>query len=431
MSSRKKKHSAGRAVRDAPQGSPLGAAFLTVDGWNVLCGNGWQPVWKCPEVQMCIGVFADLIGCMTLRLMRNTGEGDERVKNGLSRKLDIDPSRFMTRITFMQTVVRILMTYGNCVVFPVYRDGYLDDLRILPPGEISFVDDGRGSYVILWQGRKLEPDEVLHFVLNPDMHQPWRGLGYTIGLRDAVDGLRQGEATKNALLKSPAPSLIVKVDGLVEEFASAEGRRKLRAQYLDSSDAGEPWFIPAEQFAVEQVKPLTLTDLAIRENLELDKRTVAAVFGLPPYMVGVGQFNKDEYRNFINTRVLAVAKIIEQELTKKLLYSEEMYFRFSNMSLYSYDLSELVAAGTQLVDHMSIRRNELRDWLGLSPDPEMHELLALENYLPQDRLGDQKKLNENSAEAADSAGETGTVSEDEDGGGEENERSAERNAERG
>ena len=429
--SKKKKHSAGRAVRDAPldrvhqrsEGSPLGAAFLSVDGWDILCSNGWQPVWKCPEVQMCISVFADLIGCMTLRLMRNTGQGDERVKNGLSRKLDIDPSRFMTRITFMQTVVRILMTHGNCVVFPFYKDGLLDDLRIIPPGEVSFVDDGRGAYVILWRGRELDPDEVLHFVLNPDINQPWHGLGYTIGLRDAVDGLRQGEATKNALMKSPAPSIIVKVDGLVEEFASAEGRRRLRAQYLDSSEAGEPWFIPAEQFSVEQVKPLSLTDLAIRDNLELDKRTVAGIFGIPPYMVGVGAYNKDEYRNFINTRVLAVAKIIEQELTKKLLYSEDMYFRFSNMSLYSYDLGELVSAGTQLIDHMAIRRNELRDWLSLSPDPDMHELLALEYYIPQDRLGDQKKLNPSEKEDG-TAGETGTVSEDNDGGVEENERSA-------
>ena len=401
----KKKHSAGRAVRDAPKASPLGAAFLTVDGWDVLCSNGYQPLWKCPEVQMCVSVFADLIGSMTLRLMRNTGEGDERVRNGLSRKLDIEPSRWMTRITFFQTVVRILMTYGNCVVYPSYRDGLLYDLRILPPAEISFVDDRRGGYLIEWQGRPLDPDTVLHFVLNPDVNQPWHGRGYTIGLRDAVDGLRQGEATKNALLKSPAPSLIVKVDGLVEEFSSGEGRRKLRAQYLDSTDAGEPWFIPAENFSVEQVKPLTLTDLAIRENLELDKRTVAAVFGIPPYMVGVGTFSKDEYRNFINTRVLAVAKIIEQELTKKLLYSEDMYFRFSNMSLYSYDLPELVAAGTQLVDHMAIRRNELRDWLSLSPDPEMHELLALENYLPQDRLGDQKKLKDKT-EGGDENGTT-------------------------
>ena len=69
--SKKKKHSAGRAVRDAPldrvhqrsEGSPLGAAFLSVDGWDILCSNGWQPVWKCPEV-----MAEDVI----LRLLRLT-----------------------------------------------------------------------------------------------------------------------------------------------------------------------------------------------------------------------------------------------------------------------------------------------------------------------------------------------------------------------
>lgn len=390
----KKKRNPGRAVRDAPtQSMSSGASFLTsVEGWNILCGNGYKPVWKCPEVQMCIGVFADLIGIMTLRLMRNVNNGDERIRNALSYKMDVNPSRYMTRITFIQAIVRTLLTWGNCAVYPRYKDGLLDDLQILPGQSVSYLPDQGNSYIIQYQGKAIRPDEVLHFVLNPDLDEPWRGTGYTVSLRDAVDGLRQGESTKNALMRSPAPSIIVKVDGLIEEFSSTEGRRKLRAQYLDSSEKGEPWFIPSEAFSVEQVKPLSITDLAIKDNLELDKRSVAAIFGIPPFMVGVGQFNKDEYRNFVNTRVLAVAKIIEQELTKKLLYSEEMYFRFSNMSLYSYDLPELVSSGTLLVDHMAIRRNELRDWLGLSPDPEMKDLLALENYVPQNRLGDQKKL---------------------------------------
>ena len=388
------KRNTGRAVRDAPTASVQnGASFLTsVEGWEILCGSGYKPIAKCPEVQMCLGVFADLIGVMTLRLMRNGPDGDVRIRNGLSRKLDVEPSRNMTRITFIQTIVRTLLTYGNCAVYPEYTGEYLSNLKLLEPSKVSYVQDPDTEYAVLYQGKKLRPDEILHFVLNPDLEQPWRGNGYQVSLRDAVEGLRQGEATKTALLRSPAPSIIVKVDGLVEEFASSEGRRKLREQYLDSNSRAEPWFIPAEAFAVEQVKPLTIADLAIKDNLELDKRSVAAIFGIPPFMVGVGSFNKDDYRNFINTRVLAVAKIIEQELTKKLLFSDELYFKFSSMSLYSYDLSELVSAGGQLVDHMAIRRNELRDWLGLSPDPEMVELLALENFIPAERLGDQKKL---------------------------------------
>jgi hypothetical protein len=69
-------------------------------------------------------------------------------------------------------------------------------------------------------------------------------------------------------------------------------------------------------------------------------------------------------------------------------------------SLYNYSISELIQAGEAMCDRMALGRNEWRDWMGLAPDPRMNELLALENYIPADRLGDQKKLNSGGGEEA-------------------------------
>ncbi|HBL8440989.1 TPA: phage portal protein, partial [Listeria monocytogenes] len=99
-----------------------------------------------------------------------------------------------------------------------------------------------------------------------------------------------------------------------------------------------------------------------------------------------------EFNNFINTRIMSIAMIISQTLTRDLLISPSRYFKLNPRSLYSYDITELVAAGGQMVDRIAMDRNELRDWIGMAPRDDMKELLALENFIPSEKLGDQGKL---------------------------------------
>lgn len=368
--------------------------LCSVDAYNLLTAGQYTRLADCPEVRMCAGIYADLISNMTLYLMQNTDKGDVRIRNALSRKLDIEPNRLMNRKSFIYNLVWTMMLpgEGNQVTYPrITTDGLVDNLEPLKPSRISFFDTADG-YTIRYGDKYFSPDEVLHFTINPDPERPWIGTGYKAVLKDVIRGLKQAGSTKQALMESPAPSIIVKVDGLTEEFASKEGRQKLSQQFLDSSEDGKPWFIPSEAFEVEQIKPLTLNDLAIAKNMEIDKRTVAGIFGVPPFLVGVGDFKADEYNNFIGSRIMSFAKNIEQELTRKLLYSPDLYWRFNTRSLYSYSLSDIITAGSEMVDRMAMRRNEWRDWVGMSPDEEMDELLALENYVPADMLGKQKKL---------------------------------------
>lgn len=380
--------------RDAPE-KRSESWLCSVGAYNVLTAGGYTKLTDCPEVRMCVHIYADLISAMTLHLMQNTETGDIRVRNELARKLDVEPHPLMTRKQWMYNLVWTLMTAGdgNQITYPKYdANGYLVSLNPLKPSGVTFssADDG---YLVKYGDTVLKPDEVLHFAINPNPETPWIGTGFKAALRDVVKGIRQAGATKQKLLESPAPSIIVKVDGLTEEFASADGRKALRKQYIDSSENGEPWFIPSEAFAVETVKPLTINDLAIKDNVELDKRTVAGIFGVPPFLVGVGTFNAEEYNNFIGSRVMAMAKVIEQELTRKLLYAPDLYWRFNPRSLYTYSLPDIITAGQSMVDRAAMTRNEWRDWIGMGPRSDMEEIVLLENYLPIDRLGDQKKLN--------------------------------------
>lgn len=366
-------------------------------GFDEIKSRGYTSLAQNPEIITAVDTIARLIGSMTIHLMRNTERGDVRVINGLSEVVDIRPNRNMTRANFMRWVVRTMMLTGNgnAVVWPRTGGGYLQDLQPIPAMYTAFVPYGEFDYKIIVAGREYRPDELLHFVLNPDDVYPWLGTGYRVALADVAENLAQAAATEKGFMSSKwKPSLIVKVDALTDEFASPDGRKKLLESYVESGAAGEPWMIPAEQFSVEQVKPLTLSDLALSDFVKLDKTTVASILGVPPFVLGVGEFKADAWNNFISTTIMPIAQNIQQELTRKLLYSPDLYFRFNPRALMSYDLTALVNAGAAMVDHAAMRRNEWRDWLGLPPDPDMDDIIVLENYLPIDRLGDQKKLTE-------------------------------------
>lgn len=377
--------------RDAPRA----VGIVTQTDWDLLFAGGYVPLYSCPEVSMCVDAIADLVSNMTLRLMRNTDTGDVRVVNGLSRAIDIMPNAYQNRKAFVYNIVSTLLTVGNgnCVVMPKFdADGNLLSLVPARPSSVMFDDLPDGGYKIRVGQTVYSPDEVLHFAINPDPERPWIGRGRSVSLSSIVDCINQANATKTALQKSPAPSIVMKVDGLTEDLSTRDGRQKMIDRFVDSNDKGVPWIIPAETMELQQIKPLTVSDLAIKENLELDIKRIAGIYRVPAFMVGVGDFNRDEYDNFITTTVMSIAQVIEQELTRKLLYSPDYHITFNPRSLHSYSITELVSAGKELVDRMAMRRNEWRDWLGLSPDEDMEELLALENYIPADRLGDQKKL---------------------------------------
>lgn len=360
---------------------------------------GYVKLSEHPDVLTAVDKIADLVSNMTIHLMENTEKGDKRVRNQLSRKIDVEPCKNMTRKTWLYKIVRdmLLDGDGNSILhISVDKEtGLIDNLTPFQMPLVSY-NDGKTvmDYTITYEGVTYSPEEIVHFVLNPHPYYPYRGIGYRVALKDIIKNLTQANKTKNSFMSGKyMPSLILSVDALTEELESSEGRKKILEKYIDETDNGtKPWIIPADLLKVEQVKPLSLKDIAIIEGMEIDKKTVAGLIGVPAFFLGVGKFDKDEYNNFVNTRIMSIGQRIAQTLTRDILINPNWYFRLNPRSLYAYNLKELVEAGTEMVDRNAMRRNELRDWVGLDPDEEMEELIILENYLPASKLGDQKKL---------------------------------------
>lgn len=365
-------------------------------GDDGICVPGYTRLSDNPQIQTACLRIAELVGNMTIHLMENTEDGDRRVQDELSRMIDITPHGNMNRSQWLIVNVMNMLLYGsgNAICVPHTRDGYLEDMEPISPDRVSLMPVGNSytDYRVLIDGIPHDPRELMHFAYNPSRVYLWKGQGATVTLQDIAKNLRQAQKTENAFMASEwKPSIIVKVDALSDEFSSPEGRQKLLDSYVKPARSGEPWLIPAESFQVEQVKPLSLADIAIRDTVEMDIRTVAAVIGVPAFLLGVGEFRREEFNHFVQTKVRAIAEIIQQEMTRCLIWSPNRYIHLNYWSLLDYDIAGISRVLLDGADRGFVNGDEWRDRMHLPP-AGLKEYKILENYIPYDKSGEQTKL---------------------------------------
>ena len=358
---------------------------------------GYTSLDQDPTILTACQVIASLVGLVSWHIMENTESGDRRIVNELSRKIDIDPNSYVTRADFYESIAMNMLLYGdgNAVVRPHTENGYLRDLEVVPMDRVSFMPDnvqGYGYWIYI-DGIRYDPRDLLHFRLHPDKDYPWKGNGIRVAIKDIAGNLKQAAHTEKAFMSSEyKPPLIVKVQAMGEEFQSPEGRKNIAQDYLKTSGNGEPWIIPAGEMDVTSVKPLTLADLAISDTVKLNKETAAAIVGVPSFLVGVGDFKKDEFNNFIQTTVRAIVNKIQQTMTKGVLLSPNWYIKGNVWALLDWDLQQITSVFTAMGDRGWVTGNEARDRINLEPREGLDELKVLENYIPASMSGNQSKL---------------------------------------
>ncbi len=124
-----------------------------------LISDGYTKLSDSPEVRMAVDCIADLVSNMTIQLMQNGETGDKRIKNDLSRVVDIEPNKYLSRKTFIQWLVRsmLLEGNGNAVVKPQVSSDKIIGLTPISPYKVTFnVSDDDLDYSITFDNKEYD-----------------------------------------------------------------------------------------------------------------------------------------------------------------------------------------------------------------------------------------------------------------------------------
>lgn len=107
---------------------------------------------------------------------------------------------------------------------------------------------------------------------------------------------------------------------MIDELVNEAGRDVILNKYISETGEGKPWVVPADLLVkVEQLKPLSLNDLALNDAMQLDKRTVAAII----------HRNDDIEEKWIV--VPQGMKITKEEIQEQVYFQEQYFNSFIEM----------------------------------------------------------------------------------------------------
>jgi len=268
--------------------------------------------------------------------------------------------------------VTSLLIEGNAFAAVAARDalGFPQSLVLLAPAAVSVRQD-QGVVSFQVAGQEFDPDDIVHI----------RGVtlpGHVLGLgplqvqrRTVGQAIAQEDYASELFVGGSIPSGVLQVDGelsrdeadeLKTHFSAAHGGRQRTPAVLSGG-------------VKYQALGFSAADLELLESRRFSAQTIATIFGVPGFLIGVGQENSQTYSNveqdsklFVRFTLRSWAARIEQALSALLPRGQEA--RFNLDALLRADTAERYSAHETALRAGFLTLGEVREMENLEPLPE-------------------------------------------------------------
>jgi HK97 family phage portal protein len=334
-----------------------------------------------PIVYACIVRISSDIGKLRLRLVTLTEDGIwvETDSPALSQVL-ARPNHYQNRIEFIQYWVCSKLTHGNTYAWKE-RDNrnVVTALHILDPRRVRTLISSVGDvYYEVWEDTLVgqnQPSivvpasEIIHDKMNCLFH-PLVGLSpiFAAGL-PAVQGLRIEENSAVFFGNGARPSGVLVAPGFINDETATRMKEMWESKF-SGTNAGKIAVLGDGL----KYEPMTMSsvDAQMIEQLKWTSETICGCFGVPAYLVGVGNpplnNNAQVLRDLYYSQCLQIhIEQIEAKLDDGLALKPPYGTEFDLEDLLRMDPAAMIHAYAEASKSGWVAPNEMRKKLGLPP----------------------------------------------------------------
>lgn len=346
-------------------GATYGASAATEDG-----------ALRVSAVYACVRVIAETVSSIPLLTYRRLSDGGKaRAEDDpLFALLRMSPNAEQTSMEWREQMVTHLLLRGNAYSRIVRDRRRILELVPLSPDQVEVKTNDGGAIVgYVYRNREtIVPSDMLHV----------RGLSTdgVVGrsvLKDAIDTFSAAKSAqeygRRVLENDATPSVVLKHPETLDEEAAKRLKDSWEAMFSGPRNAGRTAVLE-EGMSIEKLT-LSAEDLQFIDTRKLQRQEIAAIFRVPPHMVG--DLSASSYSNieqqaidFTTHCIRPWCVRIEQALWKKLLtpaQRQDLFFEFVIDGLVRGDIASRYNAymlGRQ-AGFLSV--NDIRSYENLNP----------------------------------------------------------------
>jgi HK97 family phage portal protein len=355
------------------------------------------------SVYTCIKILSETVSRMPLNVYSDKGEGRTTDKEDFRYSLlHYNPNNWTSSQTFFSALEYWRNLKGNSFARIYRTNGRPTSLVLIPPSKVTgYAISGNELYYSITNDKggedRINSSELLHF----------RGL-----TKDGIWGLSPIEALKMNLSSSyqalqtldnfyknntASPKALKSTVSGANQKSLIEATSEFERKYSGAQNAGKIITLPPNTEIIDMA--LNFGDAEFISSLKFNATQIAALYGVPAWMVGILEQTKfasveTTQREFMATTLGSILRCYRQELESKLLTPTEringISIEFNTEAYFELDSKSRIENLRTLANLGVISINDIAKMEGWAQYPEGDAHLVPGNYLDVKQIVNKK-----------------------------------------